>query len=37
MERKERPRYVEESNDPNEPRVARMEMPSPPTEKNGYC
>jgi hypothetical protein len=33
MERKERPRYVEESNDPNEPRVARMEMPSPPTEK----
>jgi len=33
MERKERPRYVEESNYPNEPRVARMEMPSPPTEK----
>jgi sensor c-di-GMP phosphodiesterase-like protein len=34
MERREqRPRYVEESNDPNEPKVARMEMPSPPVEK----
>ena len=31
--REQRPRYVEESNDPNEPCVARMEMPAPPVEK----
>lgn len=29
----QRPRYVEEPEDPNQPRVARMEMPSPPKEK----
>ncbi len=28
-----KPSYVEEYGDPNEPRVARMEMPSPPVEK----
>jgi len=33
-ERKEyRTSYVEENEDPNQPRVARMEMPSPPVEK----
>lgn len=32
-ETNQRPRYVEEPEDPNQPRVARMEMPSVPKEK----
>lgn len=32
-ETSQRPRYVDEVEDPNQPRVARMEMPSPPKEK----
>lgn len=32
-ETNDRLRYVEEPEDPNQPRVARMEMPSPPKEK----
>lgn len=30
---KDRPRYVEESNDPDEPRVSKMEIQSPPVQK----
>lgn len=34
MERREiRPSYVDDNNDPNQPKVAKMEMPSPPKEK----
>lgn len=32
-ETNDRLKYVEEPEDPNQPRVARMEMPSPPKEK----